>query len=112
MFRMVKSETDVCLHSLLKDFERVTFRLLERSEFVFVQVEKGLFAQAVQYLALVLEVGVNRSRRILNLGRDLAHRNALVALPHEKLAGGIQDFPLQHSLLPRFTMSHSHIHTV
>src|SRR5436309_748796 len=114
VLRVLQSETDVCFHPLLEGLERVALHLVGRCQLVHVQLEKGLFAKAVEDLVLVFEVGVDRCRRVLNLISDLAHRNALVPVPHEELPGGVEDLPLQLFLFPGLTFCHSHMlsHTV
>src|SRR5262249_33623477 len=59
MVGMVKSETNVGLHSLLEEFERVALHLVDCRHLVLMQFEKGLLANTVQDFIFVLEVDVD-----------------------------------------------------
>src|ERR1700674_1002903 len=72
------------------------------------QPSKGFLAYLLQQLGFILEVDVNRRRRILDLVRNPPHGHIFISIAHEQFAGGIQDLLPEKLLLPRSAFFYAH----
>jgi len=55
------------------------------------EIREALLRQRAQQLILVVEVEIDRPRRVANRFSDLAQRKVLIAVLEEHLPGGLKD---------------------
>src|SRR5260370_23376135 len=73
------------------------------------QSPERLLEDYLQQLGLILEVDVNRRRRVLDFVGNPPHGHVFIAIPNKQLARGIQDLLPEELLLPRPPFLYSHV---